>query len=237
MFELASLRFVLGLIALFTTVQGAVGPPNSEITKAAAVERVGSGLYRLGKVRVDTTNREVSVPGRINANVTTLEFVANTLNGWRAYESAVTLDTNAITLNAALLLLGLDNTHVKRQSKFHFDPAPIEGDVVTVSLECPGRECERMPAERLMFDQVKKETVAGGKWIYTGSTFLPTGQYLADADDVVVGFVHDPATIIEYSIGAGLGAYGQIVLNPNIGLAPGTAVLVTIKAPKPPSGR
>ena len=168
--------------------------------------------------------------GTVNPNVTTLEFVANTRDGWRAYESAVSLDTDAITFNAALILIGLDGAHATGVPKTHFDPALLAGDVVTISLECPKGECERMPAERIMFDRLKKETVAGGKWIYTGSGFLPDGHYLADIGAVLIGFVHDPATVIEYSTGAGLGNYGQIVLNPNLGLAPGTSITMTVKA-------
>jgi len=199
-------------------------------TKPAAIEKVGANQYRLGKVRVDTTKLEVSVSGKINPSVTALEFVANTQNGWRAYESAVSLDTDAITFNAALLLIGLDGSHVKGTPKFHFDPAELSGDVVTISLECPGGQCARMPAERLMFDQRKKEAVSGGKWIYTGSSFVPDGRFAADIGAVLIGFVHDPATVIEYSAGAGLGNYGQIVMNPNLGIPEGTAITVTVKA-------
>jgi hypothetical protein len=229
-------------IAAFTTLlaqRAIVGQvansPGGPITKAAAIEKLGPNLYRLGSVRVDTANREVSVSGKINPNVSTLEFVANTRDGWRAYESAVSVDTDAITFNAALVLIGLDGAHAKGVPKFHFDPAALVGDVVTISLECPGGECQRMPAERVMFDQSKKEPVTGGRWIYTGSSFLPDGHYLADMGAVVIGFVHDPATVIEYSVGAGLGKYGQIVVNPNLGLAADTAITLTVKAASAPS--
>src|SRR5689334_12533908 len=198
--------------------------------KAAPIEKVGTNQYRLGKVRVDAGKLEVSVSGKVNPNVMTLEFIANTKDGWRAYESAVSLDTDAITYNAALLLIGLDGKRVKGTPQFHFDPTAVSGDTVSVTVECPGGECTRMPAERLMFDKQKKETVSGGKWIYTGSSLLPDGRYLADVGAVLIGFVHDPATIIEYSSGAGIGNYGQIVMNPNLGLSEGTAITLTVKA-------
>ncbi len=203
--------------------------------KPAAIEKLGPTLYRLGKVRVDTATREVSVTGKINANANTLEFVANTKDGWRAYESAVSLDTDAITFNAALVLIGLDGSHAKGQPKFHFDPSALAGDTVTIFFECPGGECPRMPAERLMFDRVKKEPISGGKWVYTGSSFLPDGRYMADIGAVLIGFVHDPATIIEYSVGAGIGRYGQITTNERLGLAPGTIIAMTVKAASPSS--
>src|SRR5437763_19283 len=60
------------------------------------VERLGDHLFRIGSIRVDTANSELSVAGKVNGSVTTLEFVANTRGGFKAYESAIELDTNAV---------------------------------------------------------------------------------------------------------------------------------------------
>ena len=231
-------RLLLAIVLIAGVEKAIAGQdPNGPIIKAAAIEKIGPSLYRLGKVRVDTASREVTVSGKINANVETLEFVANTKDGWRAYESAVSLDTDAITFNAALILIGLDPAHATGSPKSHFDPSAVAGDVVTVSLDCPGGECQRMPAERLMFDKMRKETVSGGKWVYTGSSFLPDGHFLADLGAVLIGFVHDPGDVIEYSVGAGVGNYGQIVTNPTLGLAAGTTITITVKSATPPSSR
>jgi hypothetical protein len=81
-----------------------------------------------------------------------------------------------------------------------------------------------------MYDTETKNTPTNGSWVYTGSTFLPDGRYLAQVDGALIGFVHDPASIIEYAAGAGLNKYGTIVLNPTLGLAPGTSVTLTVKA-------
>jgi hypothetical protein len=194
------------------------------------VERLGTNLFRVGTIRVDTAGREISVAGTINTGVATLEFIANTRGGLKAYETAITLDTDAVTFNTALLLIGLDRTRVRNAPTAHFDPATPDGDQVQIAIDCPGRECSRMPAERLMYDTNSKQTVPEGKWVYTGSSFLPDGRYLAHIDGTLVGFVHDPATIIEYAAGAGLNRWGSIVLNPNLGLSPGTAVTMTVKA-------
>ena len=229
--RIVAVMFAVALAPLVAAGQG----QDASRPKPAAVERLGPNLYRLGAIRVDTATREVSVTGKVNPDVMTLEFIANTKDGWRAYESAVSLDTDAITFNAALVLIGLDGSHAKGIPQQHFDRTGLTGDAVTVTLECAKGECERMPAERLMFDRVKKETVSGGKWIYTGSSFMPDGRYLADTGAVLIGFVHDPATIIEYSVGAGLGNYGSIVVNPNLGIAPGTAITLTVKAATQPS--
>ena len=56
---------------------------------------------------------ELTVAGTVNPDVRTLEFIANARDGIKAYETAVTLDTDAITFNAALLLIGLDKSRSK----------------------------------------------------------------------------------------------------------------------------
>lgn len=206
--------------------QGTLGQPS--------VERLGPTLYRIGTIRVDTSLREITVAGTVNPDVRTLEFIANAREGVRAYETAVTLDTDAIAFNAALLLVGIDRSRTKNVPKVHFDRAIPVGDVVEIWIECSARDCGRIPAERLMYDDHTKRSLSGGTWIYTGSTFLPDGRYFAQIDGSLIGFVHDPASIIEYAAGAGLDRYGSIILNPNLGLTGGTAIKLTVKAVTPP---
>jgi len=228
----ANPQFLVPLVALVC-----VGSAAAQGGGSGPVERIGNNLFRVGQIRVDTANHELAVNGTVNPNVMTLEFIANTRNGMKAYETAVSLDTDAITFNTALVLIGLDKSHARGVPEAHFDPTVTEGDHVEIWIECPGGECQRMPAERLMLDLITKEPLAGGTWVYTGSSFMQDGHYLAELSGVLIGFVHDPASIIEYAQGAGLGHYGSIVMNPKVGLAPGTAIKVTVKALNQPAGR
>ena len=50
-------------------------------------------------------------------------------------------------------------------------------------------------------------------------------------DGTLVGFVHDPAAIIEHRIGLGLGDYGAITGNPGVLPPPGTTVVLTVVNP------
>jgi hypothetical protein len=193
------------------------------------VRKIGNQLFQVGQIRIDTAAGEIAVPGRINP-VTTLEFVANTRGGYKAYESALTLDTDGIDFNVALLLLGLDVNH-SRAPRRHFDPMTPEGDRVAIAVEwARGSERVRFPAEQLLFDKVARQTIPAGAWVYTGSAILPDGRYLANVDGVLIGFVHSPAPIIEHASGAGVNRYGDIILNPNLGLEPDLPVTLTVKA-------
>jgi hypothetical protein len=200
-------------------------PPSAQ----PSVEKLGPNLLRVGTIRVDTAAKEITVAGTVNPDVRTLEFIANARDGIKAYETAVTLDTDAITFNAALLLIGIDKSRSRNAPTRHFDPAIPVGDVVEITLDCPKRECQRFPAERLMYDLEAKTTASKGTWVYTGSAFLPDNRYLATVDGSLIGFVHDPSSIIEYAAGSGLDRYGTVIFNPNLGLTPGTAVTLTVK--------
>ena len=82
----------------------------------------------------------------------------------------------------------------------------------------------------MFWDVERKEKFPRSAWVYTGSEVLPTGSYLADVDGVLIGFVHDPASIIEWTGANGLGRFGFIKLDPKMGLEPGTPVIITVKA-------
>ena len=221
----AAPRLIVCLLAASAAVAQAQPPPPKP---APAVEKLGKDLYRIGAIRINTAQRELTVSGRVNETFV-LEFVANALDGQKAYESAITLDTDAVAFNAALLLIGLDRSRARVPVR-HFDPEPPQGDEVALHVEWTrGAERARVPIEELLYDKEKGQTVPSTAWVYTGSTFFD-GRYMAELDGTLIGFVHSPSPIIEQVGGAGVGRFGRIVLNPNLGLAPNTAVTLTVKA-------
>ena len=192
-----------------------------------SVRKVGDSTYEIGRLRVDTAKREVLVPASING-VQILEFVANAKDGSKAYESALTLDTDAITFNTALLLIGLDPSR-GRPPKMVFDQGPAAGDPLDMFVSWGTRTVR---IEELLYDQRTKKTLPAGKWVYTGSTFVDAGdgrqRYLAELDGVLIGFMHSPSAIIE-RVDTTVG-YGAAVTNPELGLEAGAAVTLTIRA-------
>jgi len=173
----------------------------------------------------------VTVTGKINADATTLEWVANTQGGAKAYESAMTLDTDGVTFNTALLLIGLDPKNA-RVPEFHFDPKPPQGDAVDLFVAWgQGSSAKRVSIEQLLYDQRTRKPMPAGGWVYTGSSMMENNQYRADADGgVLIGFVHSPAPVIENRNPGAVGAFGSVILNRSLGLVPGTPVTLTVVA-------
>jgi len=54
---------------------------------------------------------------------------------------------------------------------------------------------------------------------------------MAQADGTVIGFVHDPSSIIEHRIGVGLNDYGAVSGDKSIAPPVGTEVLLEISRP------
>jgi hypothetical protein len=197
--------------------------------KSPPIEEIGEDVYRVGRIRVDLSHREATVDGVVN-DVSVLEFVATTKGGFKSYESAIEMDTDAISFNLAMLLLGLDKSRAVL-SRYHFDPEPPQGDPVEIWIEWEdGGKTRRVRGERLIYNATSKKTLPETPWVYTGSVFMPDGSYLAERDGVLIGVVHTPAPIIENPLPDGVGDYGAWVLNPTLGLPPGTAIKVTVKA-------
>jgi hypothetical protein len=201
--------------------------------RPSPVEKIREGVFRVGSLQVDMNLREARVEARVNKDVTTLEFVANTENGNKAYESALTIKSDGRTFNTAILLLGVNpkNSKVPKQ---HFDPVPPKGDPLELWLEWSvNRTVKRIRVEELLYDKRSKKTLPAGPWVYTGSALI-NGHYMADVDGVLIGFVHSPSPVIENPRSGAVAAYGSVVLNTNLGISPETPLTLVIKAIGPP---
>lgn len=177
-----------------------------------SIIKLGDERFKIGNIMLDKAARSFEVPGKFLRTEPPIEFLAVAKNGQRGYESLLEFDVNVYEFNLACILIGLD-THKGLPPKAHFDPTPVVGDAVDINLswEVKGKKYEHMASD---FFLVNNQKLTGGNWVYTGSIFLPKGGYLADeAGGTLVGFVHDPASIIEHGQGFGPQSYGELKLN------------------------
>jgi hypothetical protein len=202
--------------------------PRKVQSRQPEVEKVEEGVYRIGPILVYKKERRFSVPGKIIYLGSPLEFLAISIGGGKAYESLVELESDAIMFNLACILIGLDNAGARRP-EYHFDERAVEGQSVylTLSWATEGGRKE-VPAERLLLNE--GEPLASANWIYTGSAFAGDGTFLAAQDGTLVGFVHDPSSVIEHETGLGLGDYGAVAGNPVLSPPVSTPVVLTVGA-------
>jgi hypothetical protein len=226
----------IGCVCILVAWFGVIGQPvradSANSSEQIAAEDLGGGRYRIGAIVVDKPKGRFSVPGAVielNRPDSPIEFIAVTKGGIKRYEAIFELDTTAVDFNLACILIGLDAKHAVQPEK-HFDTHPSKGDAVNVfvSWKESGRT-RRAPASEVL--KVAGSAHVSDEWVYTGSVFSQDGTYMADTVGTLVGFVHDPATIIEHRSGLGLGDYGAVTYNPDILPPPGTSVTLEVSLP------
>ncbi|GMQ87338.1 MAG: hypothetical protein BMS9Abin08_0539 [Gammaproteobacteria bacterium] len=180
------------------------------------VEDLGGGRYRVGSIEIDKAKQRFSLPGvviRLEPANTPVEFIAVTRGGMKNYESILEMDTSAIEFNLACIMIGLDPGQAAALPEQHFDPRPVQGDRVelSVSWQRDGKS-RRVRVEDML--QVNGQKPPGPhEWVYTGSRFSPDGDYMAEVSGALIGFVHDTDSIIQHRKGLGMGDYGAIRAN------------------------
>jgi hypothetical protein len=207
-----------------------VAPPSAAAT--GSIQDLGSGHYRIGAIVVDKQAGRFTVPGRILRTAGPLEYFATAPGGMKAYETLLELATRGTDFNLACILVGLDTAY-SRHNEYQFDRRPAEGQLVelTISWSVDGEPRSATATELLLTDaQREAQAKAGDEWVYTGSLMDPkdTGFY-AERTGTLIGFVHDPLTIIEHRTGLGIGAYGFIAGNPALLPPIDTPIELTVK--------
>lgn len=207
----------------------AAGAEPEKPSGKTAVEDLGHGQYRIGAIRIDKAKGRFSVPGtviKLQQPDSPLEFIAVTKGGYKQYEAVFEMDTTAVDFNLACILIGLDASHGV-QPKQHFDPQALKGDKVEIFVSWAGKKkTRRVPITDVL--RVANNAHPDDEWIYTGSFFSPDGRYMADESGTLVGFVHDPESIIQHRFGLGLGDYGAVIKNPDVVPPPGTPIMLEI---------
>jgi hypothetical protein len=218
--RLVSLILVLGLV-LPAAAQDEAGSPD--------IEQLDDERYRIGTIIVDRNTKSFTVPGKVLELDAPLEYVAVSRNGSKGYESLLELDTTPRDFKLACILIGLnDDESIKPRYQFD-DLKPVGPAVdITVSWERDGETVEVSAANAMTSGD---ETYNDDSWVYIGSAMSFDGkQFMADIGGTLIGFVHDPNSIIEHHHGAGIGAYGSITGNEATMPAEGSPVVLEVAA-------
>jgi hypothetical protein len=242
---MSSSRPALALVALIATsaVQAQMPPPLPP-QAPAPVKDLGGGRYQIGAVAVDRGARQFTVPGRVlHLEGVPLEYIAVSRGGMKAYESLLELDARGTEFNLACILLGLEAPPPAPGAQFERKPPTGPAVQLSVRWQAGGTTLTKSVQEVLNLGARPRSSAPppaaaaaappNDEWVYTGSyTRSDDGRYIADATGTLVGFVHDPASIIEHRTGLGIGAYGSVQGNPEVLPAVGSAVELIVTVPQ-----
>lgn len=221
-FHLA-LGSLLALAATLPAAQPAT-PPVGEL------KSLGQDRYQVGRIVVDKSARTFTAPGRINVVDKPLEYLATTSSGRKAYESLLVLDASGSEFNLACILIGLErdpDVPPSRPPK----AAAITGQRVVLSVAwTDGGKRRELAAADALFGAGSGTRAEAVDWVYTGSFSSRDGsQFAADHTGSLIGFIHDPTTVIETTARIGIGAYGSVRGSSELP-AVGTGIELIVKA-------
>lgn len=214
-------------IAATSTVSAQV-PAGSAPTAAPAMQALGRDRYRIGAILVDKKARRLTIAGRILGSDRPLEYLAVARGGYKSYESLLELDTTGSEFNLACILLGLDASLTKRP-EHQFSKDNLTGQRVALEFSWKvGSKRIKASGLQMLLTDAQRGVEQRDDWVYVGSNMQTDNTFGADMSGALVGFVHDPNSVIEHSIGLGIGAYGSVAGNKALLPPNNTAIELTM---------
>lgn len=199
-------------------------PPSKAVPP---VEDLGDERYRIGAITVDKAGQSFTLGGKILHLNQPLEYLAVMRGGYKGYESLLELDASAVEFQLACILIGLDDQKSVKP-RFQFDEREAVGQALDITVSW-GEDDEAKTVKASNALMAGDETFDDHKWVYIGS--MPStqdGSLMAEASGTLIGFVHDPLSIIDHQKGAGVGAYGMMTGNSALLPPEGTPVTLTV---------
>jgi hypothetical protein len=221
-----------GIVATLCLVQGSTLAQDDLVQEdnsstMSGIEELGNERYQIGEIIVDRNSSEFTLPGTILHLAEPLEYLAVSTGGMKEYESLLELTTSPREFNLACILIGLDDAK-STKPRYQFDEQEPEGQSVVITLSWQeGGETKSVSGANAM--TAGEETFDDHSWVYIGSATSPDGQqFMAEFGGTLIGFVHDPYSVIEHKSGGGIGAYGMLTGDEKILPPEGTAISLTI---------
>ncbi|MDX1814798.1 MAG: YdjY domain-containing protein [Thermodesulfobacteriota bacterium] len=192
--------------------------------KKPPIEKVAENTYRIGGVTVDTKERLVTCPARVNLREGVLEVLICTEYG-KTHESLLSTKVNPLHLNVAFLLLGLEGGHAV---KYQGDPTKPVGSPVEIWFKLKEGDKEKsVRAEDWVYNNHTNRPMLHTPWVYVGSVLTEDG-FMAQREGQIATTFHDPFTLIDNPLPGG---GDDTVYVPNTKQLPplGTELTVVIK--------
>ena len=223
--------YLLSTLGLSAAICSPLGRGQTPAPRIGELKPLGKDRFQIGSIVVDKRARRFTVPGRVHVLGKPLEYLATTKGGMKAYEALLELDATGSEFNLACILVGPERP--QNLAAFErYGREPLAGQRAALYIGWT----EGAKRRRLSAAEALRNPQTGGKatpidWVYLGSPASQAGgPFAADETGTLVGFVHDPTSVIESVGGVGIGAYGSV--QGNTALPPaGSAIDLIVEVP------
>ncbi len=177
------------------------------ISSNSPIRQIGPGLFAIGEIRLNQSNRTVTVPATVNLRAGALEYLLVTDSG-KIHESLLRTSVAPYHLQLALLLVGLApaSTAPNPPAEPAKSAKPRSGDPASIALS-PSSELtidvtwtikartRTYPVGRFVQDRRARKAIGAGRWIFTGSRFRDDG-FAAQTDGSLITLIDDVDAIV-----------------------------------------
>jgi hypothetical protein len=205
-----------------------------DVPRAAPVgemKPLGRERFQIGRIVVDRKARRFTVPGRVHVVGQPLEYLVTSPGGMKEYETLLEADATGSEFNLACILLGLERDPAQAPVQ-RFGMGALVGPRVAIRIAWQdGTRRREVTAAEALLPPTAEVRPADVEWVYLGSLQNPAdGRFAADATGTLVGFTHDPNSVVEAVRGLGVGAYGSVAGNAAVLPPRGTPVEIVVEA-------
>ena len=214
---------VRSLVILLFTAHALYGAETN-----APVLSLGRGLFRVGQVTIDSSNRTARFPAAVQLREETIEYAVVHKTG-KTHESIFRTEAQPQDVQVAMLLLG---ARFVMTNSFGSDGRALpKGERIWVEASWTnGNTRMSAPIEDLVLNKETGQTLARGEWIYNGSNFSE-GAFTAQRDGSIISIHIDPDALAN---NPRPGRENDDLYRPNAEKLPamGTPVEITIRLEK-----
>jgi len=163
------------------------------LDQAHPVCLVRPGLYTIGQVTLDQTNRTARFPAVVNQRAGLVEYALVTTQG-KVHESVFRTETEPRDIHLAMLLLGVEPSGTNRLAEDPESPLPGERIDIEVWWRHRRREMRRPLAECVGFSVPARDN-RSRDWLYNGS-FVHDGALAAQSGGSLIALITDASALI-----------------------------------------
>lgn len=172
---------------------GTNNPPLPASITNSPLREIEPGIFQLGAVRLNKTERTVSLPAVVNMTAGQIEYVLVHETG-KIHESVLRTAAEPYHVHLASLLLQLKPPTVNTNEGLAARELSGPSAMISITWTNANR-LQTLEAETLVFNSSSRAAMPAGPWTFNGSRVIE-GTFLAQRDGSILSVITDPDALI-----------------------------------------